>query len=31
MRNSICRCGTYQQIRKAVHLAAELKRQGGAK
>jgi aerobic-type carbon monoxide dehydrogenase small subunit (CoxS/CutS family) len=31
MRNNICRCGTYQQIRKAVHLAAELKRQGGAK
>jgi isoquinoline 1-oxidoreductase subunit alpha len=31
MRNSICRCGTYQQIRKAVHLAAELKRTGGAK
>lgn len=31
MRNSICRCGTYQQIRKAVHLAAELKRKGGAK
>jgi len=30
MRNSICRCGTYQQIRRAVHLAAELKR-GGAK
>jgi isoquinoline 1-oxidoreductase alpha subunit len=31
MRNNICRCGTYQQIRKAVHLAAEMKRQGGAK
>jgi aerobic-type carbon monoxide dehydrogenase small subunit (CoxS/CutS family) len=31
MRNSICRCGTYQQIRKAVHTAAELKRKGGAK
>jgi isoquinoline 1-oxidoreductase alpha subunit len=31
MRNSICRCGTYQQIRKAVHLAAELKRNGGVK
>jgi aerobic-type carbon monoxide dehydrogenase small subunit (CoxS/CutS family) len=30
MRNNICRCGTYQQIRKAVHLAAELKRNGGA-
>jgi isoquinoline 1-oxidoreductase alpha subunit len=31
MRNSICRCGTYQQIRKAVHTAAELKRKGGVK
>jgi isoquinoline 1-oxidoreductase alpha subunit len=31
MRNNICRCGTYQQIRKAVHLAAELKRNGAAK
>jgi len=31
MRNNICRCGTYQQIRKAVHVAAELKRRGGAK
>jgi len=31
MRNNICRCGTYQQIRKAIHLAAELKRNGGAK
>jgi isoquinoline 1-oxidoreductase subunit alpha len=31
MRNNICRCGTYQQIRKAVHLAAELKRNGGVK
>jgi isoquinoline 1-oxidoreductase alpha subunit len=31
MRNNICRCGTYQQIRKAVHLAAELKRNGGGK
>ena len=31
MRNNICRCGTYQQIRKAVHVAAELKRKGGAK
>ena len=31
MRNNICRCGTYQQIRKAVHLAAELKRKGGVK
>jgi aerobic-type carbon monoxide dehydrogenase small subunit (CoxS/CutS family) len=31
MRNNICRCGTYQQIRKAVHLAADIKRKGGAK
>jgi isoquinoline 1-oxidoreductase alpha subunit len=30
MRNSICRCGTYQGIRRAVHRAAELQR-GGAK
>jgi len=33
MRNNICRCGTYQSIRKAVHLAAqyraELKKGGG--
>ena len=31
MRNNICRCGTYQEIRKAVHLAAELQRKGGVK
>ncbi len=31
MRNNICRCGTYQQIRKAVHLAAEMQRKGGVK
>jgi len=31
MRNNICRCGTYQSIRRAVHLAAELRRTGGAK
>ena len=34
MRNNICRCGTYQQIRRAIHRAAELHaaataRQGG--
>jgi aerobic-type carbon monoxide dehydrogenase small subunit (CoxS/CutS family) len=23
MRNNICRCGAYQSIRKAVHLAAQ--------
>lgn len=26
MSGNICRCGTYQRIRAAVHLAAELKR-----
>ena len=26
---NICRCGTYARIRKAIHRAAELKRQGG--
>ena len=33
MRNNICRCGTYQSIRRAVHLAAELRRgqKGGGK
>ena len=31
MRNSICRCGTYQGIRRAVHRAAELHRIGGVK
>ena len=29
MHNIICRCGTYQAIRRAVHLAAEMK--SGAK
>jgi aerobic-type carbon monoxide dehydrogenase small subunit (CoxS/CutS family) len=29
MRGNICRCGTYQDIRQAIHRAAEL--QGGAK
>ena len=24
MRNNICRCGTYQSIREAIHKAAEL-------
>ena len=23
MRNNICRCGTYQSIREAIHLAAQ--------
>ena len=31
MAGNICRCGTYQRIRKAIHLAAQLKAQGGAK
>ena len=26
MRNNICRCGTYQAIRRAVHRAAQLSR-----
>ena len=26
---NICRCGTYARIRKAIHRAAELKREGG--
>jgi isoquinoline 1-oxidoreductase subunit alpha len=28
MKGNICRCGTYQRIRKAIHRAAELKRAG---
>ncbi|HEV2206075.1 MAG TPA: (2Fe-2S)-binding protein [Candidatus Acidoferrales bacterium] len=28
MMGNICRCGTYQEIRKAIHRAAELKAQG---
>jgi isoquinoline 1-oxidoreductase alpha subunit len=28
MTGNICRCGTYQRIRQAIHLAAELKRTG---
>ena len=30
MAGNICRCGTYQRIRRAIHLAAELKAKGGA-
>ena len=26
MTGNICRCGTYQRIRKAIHLAAKLKK-----
>jgi aerobic-type carbon monoxide dehydrogenase small subunit (CoxS/CutS family) len=29
MRGNICRCGTYQQIRRAIHRAAEINAQGG--
>jgi isoquinoline 1-oxidoreductase subunit alpha len=29
MRNNICRCGTYQSIRQAVHRASDLMRKGG--
>jgi aerobic-type carbon monoxide dehydrogenase small subunit (CoxS/CutS family) len=29
MSGNICRCGTYQRIRKAVHRAAELSKSGG--
>ena len=31
MAGNICRCGTYLRIRRAIHLAAQLKAQGGAK
>jgi len=31
MAGNICRCGTYQRIRRAIHLAAQMKAQGGAK
>ena len=30
MHHQICRCGTYQDIRAAIHRAAELKAKGGA-
>ncbi|HEY1202419.1 MAG TPA: (2Fe-2S)-binding protein [Niastella sp.] len=30
MSGNICRCGTYQRVRKAIHHAAELQKQGGA-
>jgi isoquinoline 1-oxidoreductase alpha subunit len=30
MAGNICRCGTYQRIRQAIHLAAEMKAKGGA-
>ena len=31
MSGILCRCGTYQRIRKAIHLAAELRAKGGAR
>ncbi len=31
MAGNICRCGTYQRIRRAIHLAVQLRAQGGAK
>jgi isoquinoline 1-oxidoreductase alpha subunit len=31
MTGNICRCGTYQRIRRAIHLAAGLKAGGGAR
>jgi aerobic-type carbon monoxide dehydrogenase small subunit (CoxS/CutS family) len=31
MRNNICRCGTYDGIRRAIHRAAAMKREGAAK
>src|SRR5438034_7613487 len=31
MAGNICRCGTYQRIRRAIHLAAQLKAARGAK
>ena len=30
MSGNICRCGTYQRVRKAIHHAASLQKQGGA-
>ena len=31
MSGNVCRCGTYQRIRSAIHLAAEMKSGGGGK
>jgi isoquinoline 1-oxidoreductase subunit alpha len=31
MSGNICRCGTYQRIRRAIHRAAAMMAQGGAK
>ena len=31
MSGNVCRCGTYQRVREAIHLAARLKKNGGQK
>ena len=31
MAGNLCRCGTYQRIRRAIHRAAEMKAKGGGK
>lgn len=31
MTGNLCRCGTYQRIRRAIHLAAKLKAEGEAR
>ena len=31
MMGNICRCGTYPRIRKAIHTAAKLQKEGGVK
>jgi len=31
MSGNICRCGTYQRIKKAIHTAAKMQQEGGAK
>jgi isoquinoline 1-oxidoreductase alpha subunit len=31
MSGNICRCGTYQRIRRAIHLAAQMKAKGGVR
>jgi aerobic-type carbon monoxide dehydrogenase small subunit (CoxS/CutS family) len=31
MSGNICRCGTYQRIRRAIHLAAQMRAKGGRK
>jgi isoquinoline 1-oxidoreductase alpha subunit len=31
MTGNICRCGTYQRIRRAIHLAAKLRAEGSGK